>query len=59
MSDQGRACLGTSRRVAVPLFEYLDRLGLTVRTNAHEQRLRTGGPTAFDRPDPPGEGPRA
>ncbi|MEV7957064.1 selenocysteine-specific translation elongation factor [Streptomyces sp. NPDC088252] len=45
--SQGRACLGTSRRVAVPLFEYLDRLGLTVRTNAQERRLRTGGPTAF------------
>ncbi|MEV7968729.1 SelB C-terminal domain-containing protein [Sphaerisporangium sp. NPDC088356] len=30
--SQARQALGTSRRVAVPLLEHLDRLGLTVRS---------------------------
>lgn len=57
--SRGRACLGTSRRVAVPLFEYLDRLGLTVRTSAQERRLRTGGPAISGPDGSDAEGPWA
>jgi selenocysteine-specific elongation factor len=39
--SQARQALGTSRRVAVPLLEHLDRLGLTERVD--EQRRRAIG----------------
>ncbi|MFJ6854162.1 selenocysteine-specific translation elongation factor [Streptomyces sp. NPDC091271] len=43
LSD-GRKALGTSRRVAVPLFELLDRLGRTRSTPEGLRRLVTSGP---------------
>jgi len=36
-----RETLGTTRRVAVPLLEYLDRIGLTERVNDTLRRVRT------------------
>ncbi|MDT4949449.1 MAG: selenocysteine-specific elongation factor, partial [Pseudonocardiales bacterium] len=39
--SQARQALDTSRRVAVPLLEHLDRLGLTERVD--EQRRRAIG----------------
>ncbi|MGH3759257.1 selenocysteine-specific translation elongation factor [Actinophytocola sp.] len=38
LSD-ARQALGTTRRVAVPLFEHLDSLGLTVRVDANLRRV--------------------
>jgi selenocysteine-specific elongation factor len=46
VGDVSRA-LGTSRRVAVPLLEHLDRLGHTKRDGA-TRTLRTPGSTALD-----------
>ncbi|MCW2594973.1 MAG: selenocysteine-specific translation elongation factor, partial [Jatrophihabitans sp.] len=38
--SQARQALDTSRRVAVPLLEHLDRLGLTERVDEQRRRLR-------------------
>jgi len=38
-----RQALGTSRRVAVPLLERMDRDRLTIRTEAGLRRVRTPG----------------
>jgi selenocysteine-specific elongation factor len=38
--SQARAAWGTSRRVAVPLMEWLDRKGITVRQPDATRRLR-------------------
>jgi selenocysteine-specific elongation factor len=40
--SQARQALGTTRRVAVPLLEHLDRTGRTVRVDAAVRRMRTG-----------------
>lgn len=39
-AGQARQAWGTSRRVAIPLLEYLDRTGVTVRIDANLRRLR-------------------
>ncbi len=45
-ASAAREALGTSRRVAIPLLEHLDRIGLTQRVDADRRRLRGGaGPT--------------
>jgi selenocysteine-specific elongation factor len=38
--SQARQALGTTRRVAVPLLEHLDRIRVTVRVDASSRRLR-------------------
>jgi selenocysteine-specific elongation factor len=38
--SQARQAWGTSRRVAVPLMEWLDRQGVTVRLPDNTRRLR-------------------
>jgi selenocysteine-specific elongation factor len=38
LSD-ARQALGTTRRIAVPLFEYLDSIGVTVRVDAGLRRV--------------------
>lgn len=38
-AGQARAALGTSRRVALPLLEHLDRLGVTERLDATHRRI--------------------
>jgi selenocysteine-specific elongation factor len=35
-----RQALGTTRRIAVPLLEHLDRMGITERVNGDLRRLR-------------------
>jgi selenocysteine-specific elongation factor len=40
--SEARRALGTTRRVAVPLLEHLDRLGCTVRVDDNRRRCRTG-----------------
>jgi selenocysteine-specific elongation factor len=40
--SQARIALQTTRRVAVPLLEHLDRLGITVRLEDSTRRLRRG-----------------
>jgi selenocysteine-specific elongation factor len=42
-TSQARQALGITRRVAIPLLEYLDRRGWTVRVDADHRRVRTGG----------------
>ncbi|MGW4425710.1 SelB domain-containing protein [Streptosporangium sp. NPDC004631] len=42
--SQARQALDTSRRVAVPLLEHLDRRGLTERLNLTHRRCRTPSP---------------
>lgn len=42
--SQARQALDTSRRVAVPLLEHLDRRGLTERLNQTHRRCRTPSP---------------
>ena len=37
---QARQALGTTRRVAIPLLEYLDRAGITQRLPDDRRRLR-------------------
>jgi selenocysteine-specific elongation factor len=37
---QARQALGTTRRVAIPLLEYLDRAGITERLPDDRRRLR-------------------
>ena len=39
-TSQARAALGTTRRVCIPLLEYLDRIGRTERVDAQSRRLR-------------------
>ncbi|MEV4328412.1 SelB C-terminal domain-containing protein, partial [Microbispora rosea] len=41
--SQARSALGTSRRVAVPLLEHLDRRGLTDRVDEVHRRCRPAG----------------
>ena len=44
---EARQALGTTRRVAIPLLEYLDRAGITQRLPDDRRRLRLGaGPPA-------------
>jgi hypothetical protein len=48
---QARQALGTTRRVAIPLLEYLDRAGITQRLPDDTRRLRLlGGPSGPVRP---------
>jgi len=42
-TSEARQALGTTRRVAVPLLEYLDRRGWTVRLDGGHRRVRTAG----------------
>ena len=44
--SEARRALGTTRRVAVPLLELLDRRGLTERLPDDRRRLRAGRPGA-------------
>jgi selenocysteine-specific elongation factor len=39
-TSEARQSLGTTRRVVIPLLEYLDRVGLTERVDANHRRLR-------------------
>jgi selenocysteine-specific elongation factor len=39
---EARQALGTTRRVAIPLLEYLDRAGITQRLSDDRRRLRLG-----------------
>lgn len=39
-TSQARRALGTTRRVAIPLLEYLDRTGVTVRLDGGHRRIR-------------------
>ena len=39
---EARQALGTTRRVAIPLLEYLDRAGITQRLPDDRRRLRLG-----------------
>ncbi|WP_283136118.1 SelB C-terminal domain-containing protein [Rhizohabitans arisaemae] len=39
-ASQARSVLGTSRRVVIPLLEYLDGHGHTVRVDAATRRMR-------------------
>jgi selenocysteine-specific elongation factor len=50
---QARQALGTTRRVAIPLLEYLDRAGITQRLPDDRRRLRLapGAPGALDSED--------
>jgi selenocysteine-specific elongation factor len=41
-----RQALGTTRRVAVPLLEHLDRIGVTERVDGDLRRLRTSAAVA-------------
>jgi selenocysteine-specific elongation factor len=41
-TSQARQALGTTRRVAVPLLEHLDRRGWTVRTDSGHRRVKRG-----------------
>lgn len=43
-TSQARQALDTTRRVAVPLLEYLDERGRTVRVDGSLRRCRAGGP---------------
>jgi selenocysteine-specific elongation factor len=42
---EARQALGTTRRVAIPLLEYLDRAGITQRLPDDRRRLRLTGPS--------------
>ena len=53
-ASAAREALGTSRRVAIPLLEHLDRVGLTQRVDADRRRLRgAAGPAPGERPGAP------
>jgi selenocysteine-specific elongation factor len=41
-----RQALGTTRRVAVPLLEYLDRIGVTERVDGELRKLRPSAAVA-------------
>lgn len=43
-TSEARAALGTTRRVAVPLLEHLDRRGWTVRIDPGHRRVRASEP---------------
>jgi selenocysteine-specific elongation factor len=43
-ASEARQALGTTRRVAIPLLEYLDRKGFTERVGDTHRRCRAGGP---------------
>src|SRR5271166_407732 len=43
---EARQALGTTRRVAIPLLEYLDRAGITQRLPDDRRRLRLGAGTS-------------
>jgi selenocysteine-specific elongation factor len=51
---EARQALGTTRRVAIPLLEYLDRAGITQRLPDDRRRLRLkkSGPGCIGRLDP-------
>ena len=51
---EARQALGTTRRVAIPLLEYLDRAGITQRLPDDRRRLRLkkSGPDCIGRPLP-------
>jgi selenocysteine-specific elongation factor len=44
-TSAARQALGTTRRVAVPLLEYLDRRGWTIRLDGGHRRVRPSRPT--------------
>jgi selenocysteine-specific elongation factor len=48
---EARQALGTSRRVAIPLLEYLDRAGITQRLpdDRRRMRLKKSGRRCIDR----------
>jgi selenocysteine-specific elongation factor len=52
---EARQALGTTRRVAIPLLEYLDRAGITQRLPDDRRRLRlkSPAPTVSAGPSPP------
>src|SRR5207244_798254 len=53
---EARQALGTTRRVAIPLLEYLDRTGITQRLPDDRRRLRL---SPFPRPSARGPAPPA
>jgi selenocysteine-specific elongation factor len=52
-ASEARQALGTTRRVAIPLLEYLDRRGFTERVGDMHRRCRTGGPPTSVPPPAP------
>ena len=50
---EARQALGTTRRVAIPLLEYLDRAGITQRLPDDRRRLRLTRPCYQPEPEPP------
>ncbi|GGY43292.1 selenocysteine-specific translation elongation factor [Streptomyces djakartensis] len=60
--SEARSALDTTRRVAVPLLEYLDSQGYTERVDDQRRRCRTGGDTESGggrESNPPARDPRA
>ncbi len=58
--SQARRALDTTRRVAVPLLEYLDARGLTERVDDQRRRCRAGTDSGGGREsNPPARDPRA
>jgi selenocysteine-specific elongation factor len=49
---EARQALGTTRRVAIPLLEYLDRAGITQRLPDDRRRLRLSAPWSTGGGDP-------
>ena len=41
-TSQARQALGTTRRVAIPLLEYLDQRGWTLRMDGAHRQVRRG-----------------
>jgi selenocysteine-specific elongation factor len=42
-ASQARRALGTTRRVAIPLLEHLDRRGWTIRVDTNQRRIKETG----------------
>ena len=57
-TSEARQALDTTRRVAVPLLELLDRRNLTQRLDAQHRSLRTGGGGGGRESNPPGRDTR-
>jgi hypothetical protein len=53
---EARQALGTTRRVAIPLLEYLDRAGVTQRLPDDRRRLRLSARSILDLLGPPARG---
>jgi selenocysteine-specific elongation factor len=56
-TSDARLALGTTRRVAIPLLEYLDTRGWTRRLDAGHREVARGRPPAADRPGHRTDGP--